>query len=141
MGTVNIYIHGYATRDEEPVKAAGIVFLCAGAVLLLKRGPGGDYPLHWGFPGGHLEAGEGPRGAALREAVEELGPIPGYPLTPLRTYAGFRAYLMHAPTRFSPVTNGEHIDWGWHPVGGPFPEPLHPGVRETLALISKVTKQ
>jgi len=37
--------------------------------LILLHYPGG----HWGFPKGHLEAGEDPWGAALRELMEETG--------------------------------------------------------------------
>ena len=60
-------------------RAAGIVFKTPGrnaSALFLKRGPGGDYPNYWCFPGGHAENGEDAEAAAKREAVEEIGFLP-----------------------------------------------------------------
>ena len=59
------------------IKAAGILFLDPdGSALFLKRGPGGDWPGAWCFPGGRIEDGETAEEAALREAREELGSVP-----------------------------------------------------------------
>jgi 8-oxo-dGTP pyrophosphatase MutT (NUDIX family) len=59
----------HLARDET--SAGGIVFrLDAGhPVFLLIR----DSYHNWGFPKGHLEAGEEPSAAALREVTEETG--------------------------------------------------------------------
>lgn len=59
----------HQARDET--SAGGIVFrLDAGQpVFLLIR----DSYRNWGFPKGHLEAGEQPAAAALREVKEETG--------------------------------------------------------------------
>lgn len=58
-------------------RAAGILFRDPeGSALFLKRGPGGDYPGYWCFPGGHVEGNETPEQAATREAVEEVGFLP-----------------------------------------------------------------
>lgn len=58
-------------------KAAGILFKTPeNSALFLKRGPGGDYPGFWCFPGGRLEGGESAEDAAKREAVEEVGSLP-----------------------------------------------------------------
>ena len=56
-------------RDET--SAGGVVFRLDGghAVYLLIR----DSYQNWGFPKGHLEAGEIPETAALREVSEETG--------------------------------------------------------------------
>jgi len=43
----------------------------------------------------------------------------------------FTTYLAPAPREFQPQLNGEHTSYGWHPPDNP-PEPLHPGVRQTL---------
>ena len=43
-----------------------------GRVLLARRGPAMDLAGHWEFPGGKLEAGEGPEAALVRELREEL---------------------------------------------------------------------
>lgn len=63
---------------EEPIGGAGgVVFDRAGNVLVLRHAAG-----TWVFPKGHLEPGEGPLAAALREVEEEAGvharcPSPG----------------------------------------------------------------
>jgi 8-oxo-dGTP pyrophosphatase MutT (NUDIX family) len=61
-------------RDKKPrdeTSAGGIVFRKEGAepVYLLIR----DSYRNWGFPKGHLEEGELPAAAALREVTEETG--------------------------------------------------------------------
>lgn len=43
------------------------------SLLLLRRAGTGLFDGCWAPPGGHLEAGETPRAAALRETLEELG--------------------------------------------------------------------
>ena len=58
-------------RTHEEVSAGGIVFRREGALtlFLLIR----DSYRNWGFPKGHLEEGELPATAALREVGEETG--------------------------------------------------------------------
>jgi len=73
-------------KPEREVSAGGIVFRRFGGeahFLLIK-----DSYRRWGFPKGHLEEGESPAEAALRETGEETG---------LRTLA------LHGPIRI--------IDW------------------------------
>lgn len=70
-------IRGDAQSDAATTKGAGIMFLTkAGETLLLKRGPGGDYPGFWCFPGGTTEADETAEETATRETIEELGFLP-----------------------------------------------------------------
>src|SRR5690348_8873691 len=65
-----------AGKDALPL-AAGILYTCAGKVLLLKRSDTAtDEPGTWGFPAGHLEDSESPLLAALRESREEIGFAP-----------------------------------------------------------------
>jgi 8-oxo-dGTP pyrophosphatase MutT (NUDIX family) len=57
--------------------AAGILFITKdNQALFLKRGPGGDYPGYWCFPGGHTEDDETPEQTAIRETKEEIGFLP-----------------------------------------------------------------
>lgn len=59
--------------------AAGLLIITKAdprRALFLKRGPGGDYPGYWCFPGGRLEDGETPRQAMERETIEEIGSLP-----------------------------------------------------------------
>jgi 8-oxo-dGTP pyrophosphatase MutT (NUDIX family) len=69
----------HAAPPDKEVSAGGIVFRRDGERMfyLLIRDP----YRHWGFPKGHLEAGEEPAAAALREVGEETG------LTPLELRA------------------------------------------------------
>lgn len=59
---------------KREFSAGGIVFNKSGQVLLINnaamRDPEKSY---WGFPKGHLEAGETSRQAAVREVQEETG--------------------------------------------------------------------
>jgi mutator protein MutT len=54
-------------------------------ILLIKRSKTDEWmPLHWSFPGGHIEVGEPPYKAAKRELKEETN------LDGKITYAGLR---------------------------------------------------
>jgi 8-oxo-dGTP diphosphatase len=58
-----------------------------GELLLCKRdnSPGIPFPLHWDLPGGHVEDGETPEEALVREVREELG-------YELKEYSFFKKY-------------------------------------------------
>lgn len=45
----------------------------AGRILICRRGPGGNCPYLWEFPGGKREPGEDRAACAVRECMEELG--------------------------------------------------------------------
>jgi 8-oxo-dGTP diphosphatase len=80
-----------------------IVAACAlldaeGAVLIAKRPAGRPLAGLWEFPGGKVEAGEGPEDALIRELREELGiEIAAGDLTPLtfasHAYPEFRLLM------------------------------------------------
>lgn len=54
--------------------AAAVIQRPDGRVLLLQRGASAPtFPLHWGVLTGHVEPGEAPAVAALREIREEIG--------------------------------------------------------------------
>jgi 8-oxo-dGTP diphosphatase len=55
------------------VEVVGAVVVRDGLVLCTQRGPDGDLPFHWEFPGGKVEPAESPQDALRREIVEELG--------------------------------------------------------------------
>lgn len=139
------------------LKAAGVLYATeAGSALFLKRGPGGDHPGEWCFPGGKLEAGETAIQAAVRESEEELGfkvrgdlqpwarsftPAhlegcapngpPGDPLA--AEPVDYETFLCRVGEEFTPTVNGEHVGYAWAPIDQP-PEPLHPGCRVALEL-------
>lgn len=63
-----------ADRPTRPLLGALAVVLRDDCALLAQRGRPPD-PLHWGFPGGHVELGETALEAATRELREETGVI------------------------------------------------------------------
>lgn len=139
------------------IRAAGIMFLTdAGETLLLKRGPGGDWPGAWCFPGGQVEDGETVEQAAVRECEEELGfcpdgdrrvwtrrisdnaaPVPAEninPVPPIGEPVDYTTFVQRVSERFDPKLNGEHTAFAWGKIDTP-PEPLHPGARVSLARV------
>ena len=60
-------------EDKKKFKAAMVVVLNDDKkVLLLKRSVSSNWmPEKWAIPGGHIEKGESPKDAALRETKEE----------------------------------------------------------------------
>lgn len=58
--------------QNRPKVGAGVVIIKDGHTLLAKR-QGSHGSGHWGSMGGHVEFGESPIEASMREAREELG--------------------------------------------------------------------
>lgn len=89
---------------------------------MLRRGPGGRCPGSWETVHGHIEAGERPAAAALRELREETGldPLRLYNLSRVETFylhgsdhvslvPVFVAFVGEAPVRLGP----EHDRCEW----------------------------
>ena len=112
-------------------RAAGILFVQGGRVLLLKRADSAkDAPGTWAFPGGGIEAGETPEAAARRELQEECGIAYDGPLEPLYTSRdGFQCFGAAVARPFVPQLNDEHTVARWAPFDD-LPQPLHPGMAE-----------
>ena len=102
--------------------------------LVLRRAPGGRCPGSWESVHGHVETGELPADAALREMLEETG------LRPARLYnlSRVESFYLHAldevalipvfaafvPEGAAPATGSEHDSAEWLPL---------PAARERLA--------
>jgi 8-oxo-dGTP diphosphatase len=75
--------------------AAGIL-IAAGSVLLCHRHPSRrSYPDVWDFPGGHVDEGETPQSALIRELQEELGIKAIVPPQVWRVLDGAGQYRLH----------------------------------------------
>jgi ADP-ribose pyrophosphatase YjhB (NUDIX family) len=138
----------------EPEKVgAGLLLACQGEVLLLlRRSLHND--LTWGLPGGNREEQDGGQleATALREATEEMGPLP--PLTvssshltrrgrfSAKQYTVFVCRVEPAVrAAWTPVLNHEHREHRWFTVSQvslavagvtTAPAPLHPVVAALL---------
>jgi 8-oxo-dGTP pyrophosphatase MutT (NUDIX family) len=122
-----------------------VVHLLVGAggrVLLLERARTGRADGFWAPPGGHLEAGEWPLEAALRECVEETGVcVPADRARPLATLAFgdgprgpglnllFGARLDAAPDARPAPDSAARVAW-CDPAA--LPTPAVPWLREVL---------
>jgi len=56
----------------KKIAVVGAVIVADGLVLCAQRGPHGNLPGMWEFPGGKVEAGETRKAALQREIAEEL---------------------------------------------------------------------
>ena len=121
------------------IKAAGLLLIADGRVLLLKRNNTSSAPGFWAFPGGHVEPGETLIEAACRECREETGWTPtGNPKPFDRSNAGhpavdFTTFVLGCQ-QFIPQLNDEHTEYAWCAIGD-YPAPLHPGVAASLKLL------
>lgn len=125
--------------DEAPKgRAASIAFVTKdGRTLLLRRSKDeANFPSHWAFPGGGLEADETFEDGARRECKEEIGDcaLDGMKvLDAKRTQHGWDhvTYVIPVKEPFDPRLNGEHDDYAWAPITG-LPSPMHPAVQQTI---------
>lgn len=111
-------------KADSEIRAAGICYVAGDSILLLQRGEGGDYPLHWAFPGGHLEAGESAEQAAIREFAEETGRTIKA-AKPMGVLNGFAAFITRGEP-FDFALSPESVNGLWWTVGAPLPDPMHP---------------
>jgi len=96
---------------ESYPTALGIVFRPDGKTLLLLRR---NKPKLWAPPGGHIEKGENPEHAALRETYEETG-IRGKVLGKIEANLGarFHTYIIAVPQTDRILLTGEHSAFYW----------------------------
>jgi 8-oxo-dGTP pyrophosphatase MutT (NUDIX family) len=92
-------------------------------VLVLRRAPGGRSPGSWETVHGHIEAGETPAHAALREVREETGLDPARLYNVSRVEAFYRhradeitlipvfAAVVQGATEPRPSPEHDHVEW------------------------------
>lgn len=132
--------YGMATGGKVKHRAAGILFKSPDDKILLMRRAGRDHQGEWGLPGGGIEKGETAEDAARRELEEETGHEYKGPLkhATQRVWedVDFTTFMAHAEP-FQPKLNDEHDAHKWVTPDEAKKMDLHPGVRSTLARISK----
>ena len=120
------------------MKAAGLALVSPDRRVLLVQRPLFDTdPLRWDIPGGHLEPGENPYQAAVREAQEELGALPSITVVGVTSNRGIYAlFLASCPTEFVPTLSSEHRAWAWVPLACLGRYAMHPHSRSFLRKLS-----
>ena len=114
----HVEIDVVTTPKDDTIKVAGLVVKAAdtGRVLMIQRALDDDDPAAgtWETPGGHLEDGEDPLAAALREWAEETGStLPGTASVVGSWTAPngiYRGYVAVVPTEDSVPINAPHDD-------------------------------
>jgi 8-oxo-dGTP pyrophosphatase MutT (NUDIX family) len=121
-------------------RASGILFISdQGRALLLRRGKGGDHPLRWGLPGGHLEEGETAETAARREVREETGYRFRGEMSLLADDGHFTTYIARGVKEFDVSLNDEHDGFVWcKPEEAP--SELHPSLTDTFRIATATTE-
>jgi len=139
---------GRARKARTETSAGGVIVRWQDEIphILLIRDP---YK-HWGFPKGHLEDGETPDAAALREAAEETGLVHlvlGPRLATIDWYFRARGRLIHKFCHFFLIESpdGEptpQLDEGitacrWLPLPDAIQAISYDNAREVLLLAAK----
>lgn len=125
------------TQANSAIPAAGVMLMTPDYKILFGRRRNKAANGDWAFPAGHVEGGETAEEAAKRETREETGYGRFYnemPLLDRREVNGvdFSTYLQGVQEPFDPEPNEEFSEFVWaYPDEAP--EPLHPGVKQTLS--------
>jgi 8-oxo-dGTP pyrophosphatase MutT (NUDIX family) len=132
---------------NHPKRAAGILFVCQGRVLLVRRAYDETNPEVWSIPGGHVKlAHDGmPQdvwGNAKREVVEEMGGLPPGIGRATRKHRAlsksgnvYTTYIVELPPgamKWRPRLNPEHSAYRWCNRKQVKALKLHPNVARVL---------
>lgn len=120
------------------IRAAGILIVCNGEMLFIKRGAGSDHAGEWCIPGGKIDDGETSPEAAVRETFEEVGvsvPIDAIAewtrtVSDEVDFTTFIGSIREQPEITLQVDEADAFEW--RPLNDP-PQPLHPGLEMALA--------
>lgn len=128
-----------AANAGIPAAASMLIAAPTGRVLFVRRGDEEEnFPGHWAWPGGKVDAEDSDAlAAARRECGEEIGQdCSAYDCVTVdqkRTARGWdhTTFACVVPEEFEPKLNGEHSEHAWATLDDP-PSPLHPGVAATI---------
>lgn len=116
------------TRHDHPKRSSGILFLCQGRVLLVKRAHDETSPGLWSIPGGHIKLTfdrmpRDPWGNAIRECKEEMGSLPPgtgratrrhrYTNKSGKVYTTFIVELPPGAMKWRPKLAPDHVTYRW----------------------------
>jgi len=125
---------GFLNEEEKMLKGAAVVIFDAeGQVLVLLRPDNVNWaPGKWALPGGHIEEGEKPIDAAVREVKEETTLVISDPTEFYMSSNGEVVYFATRDYRGEVKIDFEHEDFAWA-----YPEDLTnydiaPGVQDVV---------
>ncbi len=128
---------------KEKPKACGAIIVDAQKqkCLMGLRGKGGDHSNEWAWFGGKVDNDESDIECIKREVMEETGytgPMMEFVKLHVNEHPNYTytTYMAVVPQMFEPELNDEHETHCWCHIGD-FPEPMHPGVIETLKYLDK----
>jgi ADP-ribose pyrophosphatase YjhB (NUDIX family) len=126
-----------AQEFAEP-QAAGCIIVAAdtGRWCLQQRSDTVSDPGVWSTWGGGREPGESVSQCVHRELAEESGYSGPVRLEPIDSNSMYATFLAHVPYEFEPRLNSESQAYQWCEPEN-LPQPLHPGLEQTLGLLSE----
>jgi 8-oxo-dGTP pyrophosphatase MutT (NUDIX family) len=133
---------------DDPKTVVGVLFVCQGRILLVRRAEGEEDEAYWSIPGGHSKTGVKGMptdlwGNAKRECKEELGSLPPgtgratrkHTRTEKKTDKQFVTFVVELPPsgmKWKPQLSAEHDAYMWVNKLQAKKLPIHPGVRSVL---------
>lgn len=130
--------------------AAGALFAVAdGAaprVMLQLRSEAAHEGGTWSCPGGALDEGETPMEGALREAAEEVGPVPEHRVVGEHTFApatdwSYTTVVLAVPEPFGRPLTFETTLVEWVPVPEVADRGLHPGFAAAWPSLAEIVRR
>lgn len=134
-------------QEDHPEACSGILFVCQGRVLLVKRSHDEVSPNLWSIPGGHIKVApdgmpQDAWGSAKREVKEEMGGLPPgvgkatrkHRITSKtgKTYLTYVVELPPGSMKWRPQLNPEHSAYRWCNRKETKGLELHPNVKRVL---------
>lgn len=131
--------------EVEKKEYAGVLIQVSKKFLLCKRAPSaGKYPNIWSIPSGHVDPGERPKPAAIRELEEETQiKIKDCTLATIAKDVGRKngeggiMFIYHKILKeeIEPVIDQEHSDWGYFTKDN-LPSPMWDAISNLIISLS-----